>query len=95
MSRITELHRVLTEAFAPEELTIIDESDKHVGHAGARDGRGHFRILLRAHVPGDNLREQHQAVYAAVGTLLETDIHALSMNITVPDHPISSTDSDR
>jgi BolA family transcriptional regulator, general stress-responsive regulator len=85
MSRITELHRALTTAFKPVELTIIDESAKHAGHPGARDGRGHFRILLMATVPGDNPREQHQAVYAAIGSLLETDIHALSVTITAPD----------
>jgi len=83
-SRIMALHRALTDAFEPVELRIEDESALHAGHAGARDGRSHFRIHIVGTVPGANRREQHQAVYAAVGSLLETDIHALSVHITDP-----------
>ena len=80
-----KLHQALTVAFEPTELSIIDESARHAGHAGARDGRGHFRIHIVGPVPGASLRDQHRAVYAAVGPLLETDIHALSVKVTDPN----------
>ena len=83
-SRILKLHQALEQAFQPTELIVTDESAAHVGHAGARDGRSHFRIHIVGPVPGDSPREQHQAVYAAVGSLLETDIHALSVKVTDP-----------
>jgi BolA family transcriptional regulator, general stress-responsive regulator len=84
-SRILKLHQALSDAFRPTELSIMDRSAAHAGHAGARDGRSHFRIHIVGSVPGASPREQHQAVYAAVGSLLETDIHALSVKVTDPN----------
>ena len=44
--RVDEIRRRLTAALAPAALDIEDESHRHAGHAGARDGRGHFRVRI-------------------------------------------------
>jgi len=77
MERIRAL---LEAALAPEHLEVIDESHLHVGHAGARDGRGHFRIRIAcSRFAGKPRLARHRLVYAALGDMMETDIHALSI----------------
>ncbi|HMM66768.1 MAG TPA: BolA family protein [Dokdonella sp.] len=71
----------LESRLAPTELEVRDDSHLHAGHAGARDGRGHFsvRIVSRA-FEGMAPLARHRAVYAALGELMQTDIHALSID---------------
>ena len=72
-------------ALRPVTLEIIDESHKHVGHAGATDGRGHFRVTIVAEkFTGLPPIQRHRLVYEAVGDLMHTDIHALSINASPP-----------
>jgi BolA protein len=76
----------LTAAFAPEALEIEDESHLHAGHAGARDGRGHFRVLIVASAfSGLNRVQRHRLIYDALGPLMKSDIHALALQIYGPD----------
>jgi BolA protein len=76
----------LERAFAPERLDVIDDSDKHAGHAGAKDGRGHFRVrIVSRQFAGTKTLERHRMVYAALGSLMQTDIHALSVDARSPD----------
>lgn len=64
----------------PDELEIVDESHLHVGHPGARDGRGHFRVRIVSDLfAGLPRLARHRRVYAAVGDLMQTDIHALNI----------------
>ncbi|MDX1461135.1 MAG: BolA family protein [Xanthomonadales bacterium] len=78
--RIAEIRRRLESAFEPESLLVEDQGHLHRGHEGARDGRGHFRVLIVSeHFEGMNALARHRAVYAAMGTLLETDVHALAI----------------
>ena len=75
----------LTAALAPTDLSVIDEGHKHVGHVGARDGRGHFAVtIVSAAFAGKSPLERHRLVYAALGDLMQTDIHALSMQAHAP-----------
>ena len=84
--RVDEIHKRLQEAFEPESLVVEDEGHLHVGHEGARDGRGHFRVMLvSAAFNGQGLMARHRAVYAALGTLMETDIHALAIEAVASD----------
>lgn len=70
----------LEQALAPESLEVIDESALHVGHAGAQDGRGHFRVRIRSvSLAGQPRLVRHRRIYAALGDLMVTDIHALSI----------------
>jgi BolA protein len=70
---------------APLALDLIDESHRHVGHAGARDGRGHFALrIVSAQFEGLPLLARHRRVYEALGDLMLTDIHALSLKALTP-----------
>ncbi len=78
--RIELIRSALTEALAPARLDITDESHLHAGHPGARDGRGHFRVeIVSDAFAGLNRVQRHQKVYQAVGSLMQTDVHALSI----------------
>ena len=71
---------------APDELSIIDDSHKHVGHAGARDGRGHFSLRIVAGAfRGLRPLARHRLVYQALGDLMDTDIHALAIQALTPE----------
>lgn len=84
-ARIVEMRRRLEEALAPARLEIHDDSHAHVGHAGARDGRGHFTVEICSERFRDRSPvERHRLVYGALGELMETDIHALAIRATVP-----------
>lgn len=83
--RIEQIRARLEAALAPTDLQVIDESHKHVGHAGARDGRGHFAVhVVSAAFEGQSPLHRHRQVYAALGDLMLTDIHALSMKAFAP-----------
>ena len=75
----------LLAALAPTTLEIVDESHKHAGHEGARDGRGHFAVsIVSPAFEGDLPLARHRRVYAALGELMQTDIHALSIQARTP-----------
>ncbi|MEP7042120.1 MAG: BolA family protein [Dokdonella sp.] len=83
--RVERIRARLATALAPQELAIEDESHKHAGHAGARDGRGHFRVhIVSAAFRGKAPLARHRAVYAALGDLMQTDIHALAIDARAP-----------
>jgi BolA protein len=84
--RIEQIRTCLTGALAPVELVVEDESHRHAGHAGARDGRGHFRVrIVSAAFRGQAALARHRAVYAALGDLMQTDIHALAIDARAPE----------
>ncbi|HSX60710.1 MAG TPA: BolA family protein [Tahibacter sp.] len=70
----------------PVELDLVDESHKHAGHEGARDGRGHFRArIVSAQFAGRPPLARHRLVYAALGELMNTDIHAFAIDARAPN----------
>lgn len=84
--RVEAIRERLADALAPESLVVEDESHLHAGHAGARDGRGHFRVFIVAEAfNGQSPLARHRAVYAALGELMQTDIHALAIEATASD----------
>lgn len=75
----------LSATLAPTELEITDESHLHAGHAGARSGRGHYAVRIRAAAfEKKSAIERHRLVYAALGEMMQTDIHALSIKALAP-----------
>lgn len=81
--RIQEIRHRIQSALEPESLEILDESHLHVGHEGAKDGRGHFRIKISSSkFNGLRMLQQHRLIYDALGDLMQTDIHALSIDIS-------------
>jgi BolA family transcriptional regulator, general stress-responsive regulator len=77
----------LTEAFAPVALEVVDESDRHKGHAGARPGGGtHFRVRITAVAfRGKGRLEAHRLVYAALAQEIADGVHALAIEARAPD----------
>ena len=80
MTTAEQIEARLREALAPAHLEVVDESWKHVGHAGAASGGGHYSCV----VVSDTFRglgpvERHRAVYAALGDLMGRAVHALAV----------------
>jgi len=89
--RVALIRSKLEAEFDPEELEVVDDSRRHVGHAGARDGRGHFQVrILSRRFTGKRTVERHRMIYAALGALMQTDIHALGLVVLSPDDSESS-----
>jgi BolA protein len=83
--RLQEIRKRLAETFDPETLGVEDESHLHEGHVGARDGRGHFRVLIVSEAFADkSLLDRHRMVYKSLGDLMRTDIHALAIDAWSP-----------
>ena len=80
----TEIEANLTKAFKPEILTVRDESEKHRGHAGWREGgETHFHVTIRAAAFREmNRVARHRAVHDALTPDLVGRIHALSLDIS-------------
>jgi BolA family transcriptional regulator, general stress-responsive regulator len=76
----------LTTALAPTRLELVDDSARHAGHAGARpEGESHFRLtIVAAAFAGKGRIERQRMVFAALGDLMQTDIHALSITALTP-----------
>lgn len=86
IDRLGAIRALLEASLAPMELTVDDESHRHAGHVGARDGRGHFRVTIVSEAfRGKAPLARHRAVYAALGDLMQTDIHALAIDARPPD----------
>lgn len=85
MNRIERIRERLAEVLAPTELVVEDESHLHAGHAGAATGRGHFRVkIVSAAFAGQSPVARHRQVYAALGEMMQTDIHALAISARTP-----------
>ena len=84
-NRVEQLRKALQSELAPVSLEIIDDSAKHAGHAGAREG-GHFRVVLvAAAFRGRSQLERHRLVYAAVAPLMGNGVHALNIIARTPE----------
>ncbi len=79
--RISRMKSKIDSQLAPRELVIEDESHLHAGHAGSKGGLGHFRVTIRSDkFEGLRLLQQHRLIYDALGDMMQTDIHALSIH---------------
>jgi BolA protein len=84
--RAARIEESLRTHFSPSECLLIDESHLHRGHVGAQGGKGHFRLrLVSAAFVGKAPLARHRLVYGALSELMETDIHALSIEALTPD----------
>lgn len=84
--KVSDLMREKLSVLAPESVEIEDESAQHAGHAGARSGGGHYRLLLVSRqFTGQTLQARHRMVYQALGALMQKDIHALAIQAFAPD----------
>lgn len=83
MTIAEEIRGRLERAFAPDRLEVVDESERHRGHSGWREGgQTHFRVTIAAPAFAPMSRiERHRAVHAALGAELVGRIHALALKI--------------
>ena len=85
-NRATKIEALLSSAFSPDQILVKDQSHLHAGHAGAKDGRGHFEVIIVAEAFRDCSRiETHRLVYDALGEMMTTDIHALSIRASAKE----------
>ena len=83
--RQTQIQMELENSFQPTELLVKDQSHLHAGHAGARDGKGHFDVTIVTQAFDGLIRiQRHRMVYDALSRLIESDIHALSIRAFTP-----------
>ena len=82
----TEMIRRLEAALAPTRRSLHDDSDSHRGHAGhSGQGESHFNLQIEsAAFEGQNRVQRQRAVYRALGDLMTTRIHALSIDAAAP-----------
>ena len=82
---VAEQIREKLAALAPESISLEDESAKHAGHEGAKGGGGHYRLLIVSpRFAGQPLQARHRMVYAALGPLMQREIHAIAITAYAP-----------
>jgi BolA protein len=85
-SRTEQIRSRLESAFGPARITIRDDSASHAGHAGARDGAGHFAVRIESQAfTGRNRLQRHRMVYETLAELMPDHIHALNIEAISPD----------
>lgn len=86
MSMAETIEAKLRAAFAPESLELVDESERHRGHSGYREGgESHFRLrMVSAAFAGRSRVERQRAVNKALETELAGPVHALAMELKAP-----------
>jgi BolA protein len=82
----TEMLKRLHSALSPTRIDLVDDSEQHFGHGGYNPaGESHFTLAIESPAfTGKNRVERQRMVYAALGELMESRVHALSIRATVP-----------
>ena len=80
------IHTILAERLSPQQLEILDDSALHAGHAGARDGGGHYRVFIVSEAfEGCSRVLRQRMIYDALGGMMKNDIHALAIRALSAD----------
>lgn len=86
MNRMEQMRSLLA-VLQPAELELADDSHLHAGHAGARDGGGHYRVrIVSAQFIGKSTLARHRMIYSALGEMMKQEIHALNITACTPEH---------
>ena len=73
-------------ALQPSRLELVDDSTLHAGHEGAKGGGGHYRLtIVSPQFAGKNTVARHRMIYAALGPMMQQQIHALAIRAYAPD----------
>ena len=91
MTRRDLITEKLRKTFAPESLTVEDESHRHEGHAGHRPGgETHFRVyIVSDSFRGKTRLERHRMINAALAGELASGVHALAIHAAAPGEGVS------
>jgi BolA protein len=80
--RIAVIEKRLQEKFSPNQLDVIDDSAKHVGHEGSKSGAGHYTLRIAADSFENKPRVNvHREIYAELQDLIPHEIHALQIKV--------------
>lgn len=84
--RILRIREALQDGLDTDDIAVRDDSHLHVGHVGAQTGLGHFHVTIRSpKFTGQSTINRHRLIYEALGDLMETDIHAVSIRALAPE----------
>ena len=88
MSRYDRIEAALRAKFAPEALTIIDESARHAGHAaqrGVTGGETHYQVTMVAQaMAGLSRLDRQRAVNEVLALEFSSGLHALALTLKAP-----------
>ena len=85
-NRSDRIRSLLQAGLAQAQVQVVDDSHLHIGHAGARDGRGHYRVhVISPAFAGLRILQRHQLVYGVLEDMMSTDIHALNIVAQTPE----------
>jgi BolA protein len=81
-----DITRKLQDAFAPDSVEVIDESDQHHGHAGHRPGgQTHFRVYIVSKAfAGKSRLDRHRMINQVLAANLAGGVHALAIHADAP-----------
>lgn len=85
MNRMDRMRSLLA-ALQPTQVELVDDSHLHAGHAGARDGGGHYRLtIVSARFGGLSTVARHRMIYSTLGEMMKHEIHALNISACTPE----------
>ncbi|MGI9259595.1 MAG: BolA family protein [Gammaproteobacteria bacterium] len=85
-ARVDRIRTTLESAFEPLELEIRDDGHLHAGHAGAKEGKGHFHVyIVSDRFQNTSPIDRHRMIFEALGEMMTTEIHALSVSAAAPN----------
>lgn len=86
MSVTERIREKLNDAFRPERLELVDESERHRGHSGFREGgESHFRLeMVSERFRGESRVARQRAVNRVLAEELAGPVHALAMSLSAP-----------
>lgn len=88
-SRTEIIKNLLTQSLEPTFIEVLDDSQAHAGHAGAKSGGGHFYLTIVSNqFSGKSRIQRHQLIYKELGDMMKSDIHALSIKAYTPEEKI-------
>jgi BolA protein len=93
--RVVAIYEAIERGLDATHVEVIDHSASHEGHPGAATGAGHFEVVVVSdRFRGLSRLAMQRLVFEALGDLMQTEIHALSMHTLTPDQWRSRTDHD-
>jgi BolA family transcriptional regulator, general stress-responsive regulator len=85
-TRSERIRQLLEAGLSEPQVQVIDESHLHIGHAGAREGKGHFRAhIVSSSFAGLRSLQRHQLVYRILNEMMQAEIHALNIVALTPE----------
>jgi BolA protein len=83
---VERIRAQLESAFIAAHVSVVDDSARHVGHAGSRDGAGHFQVRIESQAfSGRSRLQRHRMIYDVLADMMPGDIHALNIEAISPD----------